>query len=120
MARSGAKRRRHSLPERTAIARRAERQIHDAWEVAGEGPGHTWRTENPNAGSEIGAIIRQPNHRRRVDHIFVFAGLWDAHPMARCEIKSAALAFDKPTDGVWPSDDFGVLADLEISVDPAI
>jgi len=47
-----------------------------------------------------------------VDH--VFAGSWHAHPQARCEIRSAMLAFDKPTDGLWPSDHFGVVVDVEV------
>jgi endonuclease/exonuclease/phosphatase (EEP) superfamily protein YafD len=40
---------------------------HDAWRVAGEGPGYTWDIDNPNARSEMEAIIRQPRHRRRID-----------------------------------------------------
>jgi endonuclease/exonuclease/phosphatase family metal-dependent hydrolase len=87
-------------------------RYHDAWEVAGEGPGHTWSVDNPNAKSEIGAIVRQPHHRRRVDYIFV--GSWDAHPKAICEVQTVSLAFDRPVDGVWLSDHFGVVADLEI------
>jgi len=47
-----------------------------------------------------------------VDH--VFAGSWHAHPQARCEIRSAMLAFDKPTDGLRPSDHFGVVVDVEV------
>jgi endonuclease/exonuclease/phosphatase family metal-dependent hydrolase len=85
---------------------------HDAWAVAGNGPGYTWSTENPNAASEIEKIVRQPGHRRRIDYILV--GSWDAHPKAHCRIESAALAFHRPINGIWPSDHFGVIADLEI------
>lgn len=40
---------------------------HDAWEVGGNGPGHTWSVDNPNAAAQIGQIVRQPGHRRRID-----------------------------------------------------
>jgi endonuclease/exonuclease/phosphatase family metal-dependent hydrolase len=88
---------------------------HDAWDVAGEGPGFTWSVDNPNARSVIDSIVRQPNHRRRIDYVFV--GSWHAHPNAQCQIKAATLAFDQPLDGVWVSDHFGVLVDLELRVD---
>jgi endonuclease/exonuclease/phosphatase family metal-dependent hydrolase len=92
-------------------------KYHDAWEVAGEGQGYTWSVDNPNAQSEIGGIVRQPRHRRRVDYVFV--GSWDAHPNASCEVQAASLAFDVPVDGIWSSDHFGVVADLEISAAPS-
>ncbi|KRQ95586.1 hypothetical protein CQ12_03050 [Bradyrhizobium jicamae] len=88
-------------------------KYHDAWQIAGEGEGHTWNTDNPSAKSEIGKIVRQPHHRRRIDYVFV--GSWDAHPKATCEVRAASLAFDQPVDGIWLSDHFGVVADLEIS-----
>jgi endonuclease/exonuclease/phosphatase family metal-dependent hydrolase len=91
-------------------------RYHDAWEVAGDGYGHTWTIDNPNAKSEIGMIVRQPHHRRRVDYVFV--GSWDAHPKAVCEVRAASLAFDQPVDGIWLSDHFGVVADLEVSAAP--
>ncbi|MGP4043090.1 endonuclease/exonuclease/phosphatase family protein [Streptomyces sp. 2A115] len=84
---------------------------HDAWEVAGDGPGHTWTTENPNAAKGMDQVVRQPGHRRRIDYVLV--GSWDAHPDARCRIEGASSAFDKPTDGVWLSDHFGVVVDLD-------
>jgi endonuclease/exonuclease/phosphatase family metal-dependent hydrolase len=88
---------------------------HDAWAVAGDGPGYTWDIDNPNARSEIQAIVRQPNHRRRIDYVFV--GSWYTHPNAHCYIESAQLAFDEPIDGVWASDHFGVLVDLDIGME---
>jgi endonuclease/exonuclease/phosphatase family metal-dependent hydrolase len=51
---------------------------HDAWQVAGDGPGYTWATSNPSARAEIEQIVRQPRHQRRLD--YVFTGSWDAHP----------------------------------------
>jgi endonuclease/exonuclease/phosphatase family metal-dependent hydrolase len=87
-------------------------KYHDAWAVAGNGPGYTWTTDNPNARLEMDRIVRQPNHRRRVDYIFV--GSWDTHPDAHCRVGDVSLAFDHSVEGIWPSDHFGVVADLEI------
>ena len=46
----------------------------------------------------------------------MFVGSWDAHPKAACEIQSASLAFDRPVDGIFASDHFGVMADIAGSV----
>jgi endonuclease/exonuclease/phosphatase family metal-dependent hydrolase len=101
----------------TGLQSIAGRSVHynDAWAVAGQGPGHTWIADNPDAAAVIDQIVRQPNHRRRID--YVFTGSWHAHPKARCEVRAAGLAFDQPVDGVWASDHFGVVVDLEISND---
>ena len=88
---------------------------HDAWEIAGEGPGHSWIADNPNAATDIARIVKQPSHRRRIDYVFV--GGWDAHRRAHAYVRAARLAFDKPVDGVWPSDHFGVVVDLDIGTD---
>jgi endonuclease/exonuclease/phosphatase family metal-dependent hydrolase len=88
---------------------------HDAWAVAGEGPGHTWTADNPKASSVIDQIIRQPNHRRRLDYVFI--GSWHAHPTAHCHVRAAKLAFDQPDNGIWPSDHLGVVVDVEIGND---
>ena len=88
---------------------------HDAWAAAGDGPGYTWNIDNPNARSEMHEIVRQPNHRRRIDYVFV--GSWHAHPNAHCYIESAQLAFDGPIDGIWASDHFGVLVDLDVGME---
>jgi endonuclease/exonuclease/phosphatase family metal-dependent hydrolase len=90
-------------------------RYHDAWEVAGDGPGHTWTSDNDNARGEIDHIVRQPKHRRRLDYVFV--GSWDVHPTAHAHILSASLAFNQSTDGVWPSDHFGVVVDLNVGKD---
>ena len=90
---------------------------HDAWAVAGDGPGYTWSVDNPNGRSEIDALIRQPGHRRRIDYILT--GSWDAHPKAYCRVDTVRLAFNEPTGGIWPSDHFGVLADLDIGFSSA-
>jgi endonuclease/exonuclease/phosphatase family metal-dependent hydrolase len=85
---------------------------HDAWSVAGQGLGHTWTIDNPNGKFEIDKIVRQPDVRKRIDYVFI--GSWDAHPKAYAHVRTAALAFDQPIDGVWASDHFGVVADLDI------
>jgi hypothetical protein len=40
----------------------------------------------------------------------------NAHPKARAHIRSAALAFGKPIDGVWASDHFGIVVDLDVGM----
>jgi len=64
---------------------------------------------------EMDRVVRQPGYRRRFDYIFV--GSSHAHPHASCRIDSAELAFTEPVDGLWLSDHFGVIADLEIGRD---
>jgi len=88
---------------------------HDAWAVAGEGPGWTWSVDNPNARAVVDQIVRQPNHKRRIDYVLV--GSWHAHPKAHCRVESVRLAFDEPVDDVWPSDHFGVLAEVDVGHD---
>jgi endonuclease/exonuclease/phosphatase family metal-dependent hydrolase len=88
---------------------------HDAWAVAGEGSGYTWTVDNPHALAGVEQIIRQPNYRSRFDYVFV--GGWEAHPKAFARVEAAHLAFDKPVEGVWLSDHFGVVVDLEVGTD---
>jgi len=85
---------------------------HDAWAVAGVGSGFTWTVDNPNAHAVIDAVVRQPNHQRRIDYILV--GSAHAHPDAYAQIRAASLAFTQPQDGVWPSDHYGLCVDLDI------
>jgi endonuclease/exonuclease/phosphatase family metal-dependent hydrolase len=85
---------------------------HDAWAVAGEGPGQTWTVDNPNAAGGADLIVGQPGYQNRFDYVFV--GGWDAHPKAYARVQAAKLAFDKPIEDVWLSDHFGVVVDLEV------
>lgn len=89
-------------------------QYHDAWAVAGDGTGYTWTVSNPLAAAEIDELIGQPRHRRRIDYIFV--GSAHSHPDALARVLHAELVGDAPVDGVWLSDHFGVLADLDYSL----
>jgi endonuclease/exonuclease/phosphatase family metal-dependent hydrolase len=70
----------------------------DAWVYAGDDtPGYTFSRENDYARAE-----REPS--RRIDYIMV---------RGRGEPVSASLAFTTPSaDRVWPSDHFGVVADI--------
>lgn len=87
----------------------------DAWTIAGEGPGHTWTVDNPHARAGMEQVVRQPHQRSRFDYVFV--GSWDAHPKAYARVESAQLAFDKPVGGIWLSDHFGLVVDLEVGAD---
>jgi endonuclease/exonuclease/phosphatase family metal-dependent hydrolase len=86
---------------------------HDAWAVAGDGPGHTWTVDNPLAAAEISRVIGQPQHRRRLDYVFV--GSAHAHPGIGARVVAAHLVGDRPVDGIWLSDHAGVVVDLDVS-----
>lgn len=96
---------RQSLDGRSVLYR-------DAWAIAGQGPGYTWNCDNPNAKAGGERIGMPANYCERFDYVLV--GSWDAHPKAHARVLSAALAFDRPIDGIWTSDHFGVVVDLEI------
>jgi endonuclease/exonuclease/phosphatase family metal-dependent hydrolase len=74
----------------------------DAWRIAG-GPGRgiTWSNANPWARAE-----REPD--RRID--YVFAGLPRRDGLG--QILACRVVCDDEVDGVWPSDHFGVYAEL--------
>lgn len=83
----------------------------DAWEVAGDGAGYTWSTENTNARAVMDQILGQPDRDHRFDYVFVSSAL--NHPDGSCHIREASLALDQPVDGIWASDHFGVVVDVE-------
>ncbi len=88
---------------------------HDAWAVAGDGPGHTWTSDNPRGRAVMDQIVRQPAHRSRLDYVFI--GSAHAHPHAHCHVRTARLAYNHPTGTTWASDHFGVVVDVEIGND---
>jgi endonuclease/exonuclease/phosphatase family metal-dependent hydrolase len=96
------------LTGRQSLAGRSA-HYHDAWAVAGDGPGYTWSVDNPAAAAEIERLVGQPGHRRRIDYVLV-----GAHPAARARIAAARLVGEHPVDGVWLSDHAGVLVDLDV------
>ncbi|HMG52312.1 MAG TPA: endonuclease/exonuclease/phosphatase family protein, partial [Kofleriaceae bacterium] len=73
----------------------------DCWAAAATGPGHTYDRKNPYA-------LRSREPSSRIDYVFVRGP--DAQ--LRGEPIAARLALDQPTDGVWPSDHFAVVADI--------
>lgn len=90
------------LTGRTAVP--VERLVfHDAWEVAGSGPGSTWSNANPYAALDL-----EPD--RRIDYVMV------GWPKAggRGHVEACEVVGVDPVDGVVPSDHHGVLATLRI------
>jgi endonuclease/exonuclease/phosphatase family metal-dependent hydrolase len=75
----------------------------DAWAVAGEGPGFTWDNRNPFARYGF-----DPD--RRIDYILVGG----ADRLGRGWIEAARLAMTEPRDGIFPSDHFGVVAEIRV------
>jgi endonuclease/exonuclease/phosphatase family metal-dependent hydrolase len=74
----------------------------DAWRYADPGdPGFTWDRRN---GYQAGSILPDS----RID--YVLAG---PHRQGRGRVQSARLAGTAPVDGVWPSDHFAVVAELQ-------
>jgi endonuclease/exonuclease/phosphatase family metal-dependent hydrolase len=82
--------------------------FHDAWRVAGEGAaepsgplGITWSNRNPYA-----RLALEPE--RRIDYVFT------GYPLASGLglVERCRVVCDDEADGVWPSDHFGVYAEL--------
>ena len=74
----------------------------DAWRVAGrDGDGITWSNRNDHAREWL-----EPD--RRIDYVFAGPPRRDG----RGQIVSCRVVCDDVRDGVWPSDHFGVLAEL--------
>ncbi len=79
----------------------------DAWETLhGDHPGHTFSARNPLVRTgEVATAVS-----RRIDYVLVRSG--DHGPTLH--VRDCRLLLDRPVDGVWASDDFGVLADLSL------
>ncbi len=80
--------------------------FYDGWRIAGEprfpnDPGYTWDNRNPYAAS-----VHEPD--RRID--YVFAGYPLPGGVGRFE--RCRLVCDAPEGEVWPTDHFGVFAEL--------
>jgi endonuclease/exonuclease/phosphatase family metal-dependent hydrolase len=85
---------RHSLGGRSVY-------WNDAWQVAGRGDGTTWSNRNAFA-----RIAWEPE--RRIDYVFV------GYPRAggRGHVEVCRVVCDDERAGIWPSDHFGVYAEL--------
>jgi endonuclease/exonuclease/phosphatase family metal-dependent hydrolase len=77
----------------------------DTFAIVGRGDGTTFSRHNPYASD-----LREPN--RRIDYIFVRGP--DAR--GRGEPLDAHVCFDRPIDGIYPSDHFGVSATIRAEV----
>jgi endonuclease/exonuclease/phosphatase family metal-dependent hydrolase len=73
----------------------------DVWRMAGEGEGITWSNENDYARPAL-----EPD--RRIDYIFVGPPL----PSGIGKVESCRVVCNDGQDGVWPTDHFGVYAEL--------
>ena len=80
----------------------------DAWRVAGGSagspgsPGWTWDNRNPFAAADF-----EPD--RRIDYVFVG---WRRSGTGAGRVESCRVVCDRAVDGVFPSDHFGVLAEI--------
>ncbi len=84
----------------------------DSWELAGDGPGYTWSAQNTNAQAVMDQIVGQADRDHRFDYVFVGSTL--NYPHGYCHVRATSLAFDQPVEGIWASDHFGVVVDVEI------
>jgi endonuclease/exonuclease/phosphatase family metal-dependent hydrolase len=87
----------------------------DAWERCHPGdPGHTFTPRNPLVGSRRNLLAvdgeRPLEPGRRIDYLLVRCG----HHGPTVDVLACERIFDEPVDGVWASDHFGVMADLEV------
>ena len=83
----------------------------DAWEAIHPGEaGHTFTPGNRLVRDGEMALERG----RRIDYVMVRCG--DHGPLL--EVTGCQRILDKPVDGVWASDHFGVLADLQLPPRP--
>jgi endonuclease/exonuclease/phosphatase family metal-dependent hydrolase len=83
----------------------------DAWQVCHPGvPGLTFDPRNPL----VRAGEMKLERGRRIDYILVRSGL---HGPA-LDVAACRVVFDQPVDGVWPSDHYGLLADLRRPAQP--
>jgi endonuclease/exonuclease/phosphatase family metal-dependent hydrolase len=83
--------------------------LRDAWAVAGDGgAGITWSRENP---------LTRPWHEpdRRIDYVWVGMPRSDGQGL----VEHCRVVGNEPVDGVWPSDHFGVYAELRGPDEPS-
>lgn len=73
----------------------------DCWDATNEGKGYTYDRRNSYA-------VRAHEPSRRIDYVFVRG----PDRSLRGEPLDARVVFDEAIDGVWPSDHFGVVAEI--------
>jgi len=79
----------------------------DAWSSTRQDHGFSYDRRNPYA-------LRSREPSRRIDYVLVRG----PDRAFRGEPLAARLVLDQPTDGVWPSDHFGVLAEIQAVARP--
>lgn len=90
----------------------------DAWQSThAEDPGHTFTPASPVVKDEVVKNMRPFRDWpfRRIDYIFLRFG---THGGQALDIEACARVFDKPVDGIWASDHFGLVADLAVPRQP--
>jgi endonuclease/exonuclease/phosphatase family metal-dependent hydrolase len=87
--------------------------FYDAWRVGGDGgPGYTWSNRNAFA-----AIALEPE--RRIDYIFTGYPIRIGEGYGIGKVVVCRVVCDESHEGVWPSDHFGVYAELRTEPLPA-
>lgn len=79
----------------------------DVWDSVGDGPGFTYARTNPYA-------LRAREPSRRIDYIYVRG----PDRQLRGEPLVAKVCFDEAVDGVYPSDHFGLYAEIQAAPRP--
>jgi len=81
-------------------------QFFDAWRVAGDGSaGYTWSNRNDYA-----RIALEPE--RRIDYVFVGYPVRIGEQYGLGHVERCEVVCNHERDGVWPTDHFGVYAEL--------
>jgi endonuclease/exonuclease/phosphatase family metal-dependent hydrolase len=75
----------------------------DCWDAVGDGPGHTWTRENPNAAEALWP-------RRRLDYVLVS---WPRPRPTGNPLSARLVGVEPDGRGVVPSDHYGVLVELD-------
>jgi endonuclease/exonuclease/phosphatase family protein len=97
----------HALPDSDEIALLHEAGFVDVWQAVGRGAGNTY---DPAANTNIRTFeLSSSDEPERIDYIFIRGDAIAA--------RNTRLIFNRPTYGVYPSDHYGVYAELR--VDPA-
>lgn len=97
----------HALPDSDEIGLLREAGFADVWQFVGRGAGYTY---DPRSNTNIiNNELSSSDEPERIDYIFIRGDGIVA--------RSAALIFSRPTYGVFPSDHYGIYAELR--VDPA-
>ena len=88
----------------------------DAWEQGGDGTeGHTWTWRNRFVRPNLDLWRVGRKHARRIDYIFLG---WPRYFKRFARVRRCRVELSRPTNGIWPSDNFAVYAEID-SVAPS-